>query len=106
MAIVQIPVRSDLGAHEFNITIQNQVYHFKIFYNLRASKWNLSIFDTRLNPILQSIVLLTDTDVTRQFRHLNIPKGIFLVIDSLSQEYNPKQFDWNDRNYFLYNEAS
>jgi len=105
MAIVQIPVKSDIGPQAYDITIDGVPYHFKFSYNQRASRWKLSVFDSNRNPILQNIVLLTDVDFMLGFRHLPIPQGVFMVIDALNQEHNPTEYDWGDRNYFLYNEV-
>ena len=106
MSILEIPVKSDFGTHEFEITIENKLYNFKFSYNKRSSRWMYSIFDSNKNPILQNIVMLTNVDITHQFRHLDIPKGVFMVIDSLNEESNPTEFDWEQRNFFLYSEAS
>ncbi len=106
MAIVQIPVKSDVeGPQEYDITVDGIAYHFQFSYNKRAERWKLSIFDINRNAILQNLVLLADVDIFRSFRHMNIPKGVFMVIDSLNQAHNPTEYDWGDRNYFLYNEV-
>lgn len=105
MAIVEIPVRSDLGPHEFTIVLDNETFNFSFYYNDSAQRWNMTISDNNNQVIARNIRLYTDTDITYQLRHLNIPKGLFLIVDGLNQQLNPTQDAWNDTHFFMYNEV-
>jgi hypothetical protein len=105
MAILTIPTRKDLFAYSLDVTLEGTTYRFEFKFNSRKERWSFDIQDQAGNDILVGIPALTNVDLTAQYQHLGIPKGIFLFFDTEGEEKNAGQFELGDRIKMLYEET-
>ena len=89
MAILEMPVRSDLPAFTFKQELEGTVYTFDFRYNERFECWIMDISTEQGTPILQGTPVQTDVDIASRFLDPRLPKGHFAVIDETGEQRNP-----------------
>jgi len=65
--ITIIPLQNNIYNYQFNISLENTRYIFRIFLNERIEKWMLDIKDNNNDPIIMGIPLLTGASLTERF---------------------------------------
>jgi hypothetical protein len=105
MAVLEIPVRSDLNAFKEFITIEGVVYIFQFYFNQRTSLWFADILDDNENPILVGIPVQTNIPLNLIFKHLDIPKGLLFAFDIQGKGKDADASDFGDRVLLLYEET-
>lgn len=85
MSVIEIPVRSDLKAYEFQIELDGIVYTLKFRFNERMGRWLMDIADSISNELLNGIVLLTNVPLTDDYVVANTPPGRFFCLDKTGQ---------------------
>lgn len=100
MATIEIPLRSDIFYYSFTKELDGLVYSFRIRYNRRIDSWNLDFIDT-----VNGIRLAGGQDLTRQFKHLDIPPGRLEVIDLDGKFTEPNKTNLGDRIILQYTEV-
>ena len=104
--ILQIPVRSDIPAYEFQITLEDTPYRLSFRFNARSARWTMDIKDQAGVSILCGIVILVGSDLSSRFRAVGGPPGRFFAVDSSGQDLPPTQADLGNRVLLYYEEAS
>ena len=78
MAIYTIPTRNDIFNYNFQLSLDQLIYTFKIHYNLRQDSWYLSINNLFINQRLTGGV-----NLLAAYRHIQTcPKGELRIIDN------------------------
>lgn len=65
---------------EFDISLSGVSYHFRVKWNSFSNAWILYIEDSKQNPILSGLPLVTGCDLLEQYGYLNI--GGALIVQS------------------------
>jgi hypothetical protein len=81
MAVLQIPVRSDLDAYEFQIDLDGKTYLLRFRYNSRMNLWHMDVCRVDATEILAGIPLLTNCDLIGRYNVADRPPGDFLAYD-------------------------
>lgn len=105
MAVVEMPVRSDVKAYEFQIELDGVIYTLKFHFNSRAERWVMDIADFGGTELITGLFLLTNIDLNAQFVGEDIPPGRFILIDETGAERNPGFDDLGNDIKLLYEEA-
>lgn len=87
--LLTIPLRNDLPFYSFNITLTGVTYQLEFLYNVRSNRWIMNIYDSVGNQIISGITLLIDRNLIGQYRYLNLPAGVFFVVDNTQQDEQP-----------------
>lgn len=103
--ILQIPVRSDIPAYEFQITLEGTPYRLAFRFNGRSQRWIMDIKDQAGASILSGIMILVGSDLTSRFRSISGPPGRFFAVDSSNQNLPPLEADLGNRVLLYYEEA-
>jgi len=103
--ILQIPVRSDIPAYEFQITLEGRPYRLAFRYNKRRERWAMDIMNQQGDALLSGIPILVGMDLTSRFRVDGGPPGRFFVVDSSNQDLPPMDADFGNRVLLYYEEA-
>lgn len=106
MATQELPVRSDLPQHEFQIDLEGTIFTITIRFNERKARWVMDIGDSNGTSILAGIVLLTDVNITDQYVGDNLPPGRFFVVDETGEGKNPGINDLGNDVKLFYLEAN
>lgn len=99
MATIPIPLRNDIFIYSFTKELDGLVYSFKIHYNRRIDSWILDIVD-----VVNGIRLSGGQDLSRQFKHLEIPPGKLEIIDLDGRFTEPDKTNLGDRVILRYTE--
>jgi hypothetical protein len=91
MAIVEIPVRSDIAAYQLQCTLNGTVYTLHLRFNTRQDRWILGIRDIDNNSLVDGIPLLNGVFLTYRFKSSLLPRGDFLVYDETGQDRTPSR---------------
>ena len=105
MAIVEIPVRSDLPAYQFGIDLDGVNFKFSFRFNTRMGRWLWDILDTEENPILMGVPLLVNLDLIGRYKIEELPLGSFICINETGTSNNPGRYDLGNNVKLLYEEA-
>lgn len=106
MAILEIPVRADIPAYQFQITLDGTVYTLKFRFNVRMDRWIMDIADTDEEAILSGIPMLYGLPLVQRFELEELPPGKFVVVDETGEERNPTRTGFGDDFKLLYEEAT
>jgi len=90
MTLYKIPTDPKETNYQFSIVLGGVVFFFDIMYNVRNSRYSLSILDSDKNHIVSGIPILTNIPLTETFKYLDIPEGRLLPIsvDNENAELN------------------
>lgn len=82
MAILIIPVRSDIKAYQFQLDLEGVIYTFDFGFNTRSGRWYMSIFDqSGENLLIGDIPILINIPLHDQYIDTRLPPGRFVAID-------------------------
>lgn len=104
MAIIEIPVRSDIAAYQFKQEIEAVIYNFNFRWNERMSRWFFSIGDEEDVELLSGIPVHTNVDLKGRFRQEKLPRGRFLCYDETGKGRDPDRSNFGTEIKFLYEE--
>ena len=106
MAILEMPVRSDLPAFTFKQELEGTVYTFNFRFNERFGCWIMDIQDEQGADILLGIPVQTDVDIASRFLGTNLPPGQFVCIDESGEQRNPDRDDFGGEIKLMYLESN
>lgn len=104
--ILQIPVRSDIPAYEFQITLEATPYRLSFRFNRRRERWAMDIKNQEGETLLAGIPILVAMDLTSRFRVVGGPPGRFFAVDTSNQDSPPTEADLGNRVLLYYEEAA
>lgn len=106
MAILELPIRSDLSAYTFQVQLESAIYQFEFRFNQRLNRWIMDIEDQNGVDVLIGIPMLTDADLIGRFVMDGRPPGKLLAYDESGQNQNATQFDFGNPISLLYDEST
>lgn len=106
MAILEIPVRSDIPAYQFQISLDGTTFTLHFRFNTRLDRWVMDIHDIDDVEIIQGAVLLYGLPLFDRYKIASLPVGRFILSDETGEERNPGRDDLGDDFKLLYQEAS
>lgn len=59
--------------------LEEMTYFLRFDWNSEAQMWTMAIQNARNEALLQGVVLVPNTPLLEQFRHLAVPPGEFIV---------------------------
>lgn len=105
MAIVEIPVRSDIPAYKMQCTLNGTIYTLHFRFNTRQDRWIMCIRDIDDNSLVDGIPLLNGLFLTYRYKSAKLPKGDFLLFDETGQERTPSRDGLGSDFKLLYEEV-
>lgn len=105
MAILEIPIRSDLPAYNFQINLEGTVFTLHFRYNSRSERWFMDINDTDDEQIVVGIPLLYGLPLVDRYKDERLPLGRFIIVDETGEERNPTRDGFGTDFKLLYQES-
>lgn len=105
MAILELPVRSDLPAYEFQVSLDSEVFTLRFAFNFREGRWSMDVADSVGTDIINGIKLVHGFPLLRQYVVEGQPPGEFILIDESGNKKNPGRDDLGNDVKLLYEEA-
>jgi len=106
MAILEIPVRSDLPAYVFQITLEGTPFTLHFRFNTRLDRWVMDVNDVNDVSIVSGTPMLTNLPLLDRYRDPRLPLGRFLVLDETGQDRNPSRDGFGEEFKLLYEEST
>jgi len=106
MAILEIPVRSDIPAYNFQITLEGTVFTMHFRYNSRLERWVWDINDIDDAEIITGVPLLYGLPLLDRYRDERLPLGRFVVLDETGEKRNPTRDGLGEEFKLLYQEST
>lgn len=76
--MIEIPL-VDQNSFVIEVSLEGASYFLSFNWNSEAQIWVLGLQDAHTKSILSGLVLVPNTALLEQFRHLNVPPGEFVV---------------------------
>ena len=89
MAFVKIPIRTDLPAYDFSITLEGIIYFLAFEWNERGQYWSMDILDQDQNHLVAGVRMTVNVDLLGRFKNTQLPAGVFLLLDSSGKNLDP-----------------
>ena len=105
MAIIQIPVSNVFPAYSFRVELEAIIYVLRFRLNVRQDIWKMDILSENRTPLINGIAVLTNWNLTGQYKTPEMPPGTFMPYDTEEKGKNPDGNDFGDRIKLLYEES-
>lgn len=106
MAILEIPVRSDIPSYNFQITLEGIVFTLHLRYNTRLERWVMDVNDVDDANIVTGIPLLYGLPLLDRYKDERLPLGRFVISDETGEKRNPTRDGLGDDFKLLYREST
>lgn len=106
MAVLVIPVKSEVPAHEFPIELERVVYTLRFRFNYRMERWILDVLTRDSVAIVTGVPLLTGVDLLGRYNSTELPPGNFMVYDTTKNMNSPGFSDLGKTVQLLYFESA
>lgn len=77
--MITIPML-DQNSFVVEASLDDLTYFLRFDWNSEAQIWVMGISNANNEAVLQGVVLLSNTPLLTQFRHLSVPAGEFIVL--------------------------
>jgi len=106
MAYLEIPIRTDIPAYQFQITLEGTVYTLHFHYNTRAERWVMDVNNVDDEPIVVGVPLLYGLPLLDRYQDERLPLGSFMILDETGEERNPTRDGFGSDFKLLYREST
>lgn len=106
MAILELPVRSDLAAYSFLIELEGAKYTLRFRYNTRGAYWSMDIATSEDIDVVNGIPIQVNVDLTSRFDRSDLPPGAILAYDESGNAAEPTRDNFGQTVKLLYQEAN
>ena len=105
MATIQIPLRNDLDAFDFNVALDGRTFNFEIQWNTRSSVWSLIVRNDSQVELIGGVPLVVNSDLLGRFVNVALPPGVLTLFDTSGQNAECGKEDLGVRCVLLYQES-
>lgn len=106
MAFLEIPIRSDIPAYNFQINLEGIIYTLGFRYNSRLERWVMDVKDVDEVALVTGVPLLYGIPLLDRYKNPALPPGTFILIDETNAERNPTRDGLGEDYKLLYKELS
>lgn len=104
MAVLELPLRSDVPRFDFIQTLDGVAYKFLFAWNTRDSSWYFSLFLEDDTPVFLGVKVVVNWPLNRRRSSVS-PPGMFRAVDARNLDENPGLTDLGKRVRVLYFDA-
>lgn len=99
MAILEIPVRSDLDAYSLIVTLEATDYRLSFRHNTRDDHWYMAMELTDGTALASGICIVADSPLLSRWAwNENMPEGgLLMAVDVTGEQEEPAKEDFGDR---------
>ena len=105
MAVLEIPVRNDVGAFNQNTELDAAIYGFQFRWNERDQSWYFSLLDESGNRIRSGVKCNVNFELLRPLVDNGRPPGQFLAYDARTNPTPPLLEELGEEVVFTYTES-
>lgn len=89
MAYQKIPVRTDIPAYGFSLSLEGTIYYFSFEWNDRGGFWTFDILDQDQNHIVAGVRLVANISLLGRFNNSKLPAGELFLLDTSGKNQDP-----------------
>lgn len=97
-----VPVLSNNPYFEISVPFDGIVYILEFYWNIRAQRFFLSVFDSQNDLIISGIPIVLNFPLFYQYKNLKLPKGLLYAADTTGKSILPKLEDFGTRVQLFY----
>ena len=105
MAVLNIPVNSEVAAYSFTIELERVIYLFRFRFNFRKSRWMMDIATRDGINIVVGVPMVSAISLFDRFKNPLLPPGDFMVYDTTGKLNSPGFSDFGKTIQLLYFES-
>jgi len=105
MALLELPIRTDIGKYNFRAPLDGITYTFRFRWNTRATAWFMDIKDVNDTPLVMGVKIVLNIELLASFKHLAIPQGTMLAVNLENENQAPTRDNFGTEIRLVYNEA-
>lgn len=102
---LDIPVRSDLPAFQYAITLEQAVYRLGFRFNQREGIWLMDVLTQASVPLVTGAPILVSLDILAPYQVEGLPPGNFFAEDTSGLNIDPGASDLGNRVLLHYRES-
>ncbi|WP_186650094.1 phage baseplate plug family protein [Fluviispira vulneris] len=102
MTTFLIPVLTNNHYFEISVPLDGIVYNLEFYWNIRAQRFFLSLYDSNNNLIISSVPIILNFPLFYQYKNSNLPKGFLYAVDTTGKSIPPKLEDFGTRVQLYY----
>lgn len=106
MANLLMPIRNDLPAYRFQVTLEGLLYFMEFRFNERAERWFFDIYDADETILIGGIKVLNRQLLTARFKDTKLPPGDFFCFDESGDDEVPTRFNFAQNVVMIYREST
>ena len=106
MALLKLPLRSDIPAYDFRIDLEGETYTFEFRFNERMGRWIMDLKTENNDPLIMGIPVLIGTDFLERFEVDGLPPGNLFAVNLESEFVDAGRDDLGNNVVIIYNEAA
>lgn len=107
MAELQLYVRSDVPAFEYDVDLEGRTYHLALYWNPRAELWHMNIFTDARVPLVLGLPLVSNFPLLLSYRSiLELPPGEMVMVDLAGEGASATRDNLGTRVQLLYYESA
>ena len=106
MALIELPLRSDVPAFTFQTDLDGTTFSFKFRYNSRMDRWAFDIATANNEPIISGVLVVTGALLLERFSDPRLPQGDMFVLNKEDENVSPGRNDLQKNVFILYDEAA
>ncbi len=106
MATLVMPLRADVPAYTFQLSLEGRLYNWVIRFNERMSRWIMDISDENNTPLVLGTPIQVDFNLIKRFKQSALPPGDFFAVDESGEGKQPDRQDLGNDIKLFYIEAS
>lgn len=106
MALIKLPLRSDIPKSEFRVDLDGVTYTFAFRFNFRMERWIMDLKTENNVPLIMGIPVLIGTDFLERFQSADLPPGNLFAVNLEDEFVDADREDLGNNVIILYNEAT
>ena len=106
MAYLKFPVRTDLPAYRFSLTLESVLYYFSFEWNERGQFWTMDIQDQDENYLIAGVRIVNGANLLARFQNPLLPPGDLFVFDTSGKNNDPKVDNFGTVVILFYREST
>lgn len=106
MALLKLPLRSDIPKYEFRIDLDGVTYTLAFRFNFRMTRWIMDLKTENNIPVIMGIPVLIGTDILERYQSSDLPPGNLFAVNLEDDFVEAGEDDLGNNVIIMYNEVN
>lgn len=105
MALLEIPLETDVSFYRYKIDLDDVTYTLEFRYNTRMKRWTMNILDEDETMVLSGIACNVGSLLNYKYADDNLPEGFMFFVDFTNGTLDPSRTSFGVDVQLFYDEA-